>query len=130
MSRIILDEWLTNIIGKPTYSLQNFNINLKQKNLPRKQVFIWSKISIDDIERLICLQRLGFYIVDTNIQLYFSKKPSLMNNSNIRFAKSGDETEVKVIAKNAFKYDRFNMDLYISNQIASKNKENWVANFF
>ena len=130
MNKIILDEWLTNLIGKPTYSLQKFNVNIKLKDLPEKQVFIWSKISVDDIERLICLQRLGFYIVDTNIQLSLSKKPSLMNNPNIRFAKLGDEAEVKVIAKSAFKYNRFNMDPYISNQIASKIKENWVANFF
>ena len=130
MNKIISDDWLSKIISKPTYWLQDFNINLSQKDLPEGTLFIWSKISVDDIERLICLQRLGFYIIDTNIQFSLSKKISHLNNPNLRFAKSSDETKVRAIAKSAFDYSRFYRDPKISNQIASKIKEEWVGNFF
>ena len=92
MNKIILDNWLSKLINKPTYSLQKFNLSLTQKELPKGKVLIWSKIPVDDIERLICLPRLGFYVVDTNIQFSLSKKLSLKNNLNIRFAQSSDKT--------------------------------------
>ena len=130
MNKIILDNWLSKLINKPTYSLQKFNLSLTQKELPKGKVLIWSKIPVDDIERLICLLRLGFYVVDTNIQFSLSKKLSLKNNLNIRFAQSSDKTQVKAIAKNAFHHSRFYKDINITNKIACKIKEEWVSNFF
>ena len=130
MSKIILDGWLSNIVGKPVYELKTFQTTLKQKDFPAGQLFIWSKIPVDDIERSVCLQKLGFYIVDTNIQFSLSKKISLKNNSNLRFANSSDEPELRALAKDAFEYNRFNRDPNIPNEIASKIKEEWVGNFF
>jgi len=130
LSKIILDEWLSNIVGKPVYELKTFQTTLKQKDFPAGQLFIWSKIPVDDIERSVCLQKLGFYIVDTNIQFSLSKKISLKNNSNLRFANSSDEPELRALAKDAFEYNRFNRDPNIPNEIASKIKEEWVGNFF
>ena len=130
MIKIITDDWLSKIINKPAYALQEFNTNLTQKDLPEGQIFIWSKISVEDIEKLVCLQNLGFYVVDTNIQFSLSKELFLKNNFNIRFAKPSDEMEIKLIAKNAFKHSRFYRDPYISNQVACKIKEEWVGNFF
>lgn len=128
--KIILDDWLTRIIGKPVYHLQNFSTNFEKKDLPKSQMFIWSKVPVDDIEKLTCLQNLGFYLVDTNIQFSLSKKILLKNSSNVRFAKSSDELAVRALAKNAFKYNRFNKDSNISNEAASRIKEDWVGNFF
>lgn len=128
--KIISDDWLTRIIGKPVYHLKNFSTNFEKKDLPKNQMFIWSKVPVDDIERLTCLQNLGFYLVDTNIQFSLSEKIILKNSSNIRFAKSSDELAIRALAKNAFKYNRFNKDLNISNEAASRIKEEWVGNFF
>ena len=48
----------------------------------------------------------------------------------MRFAQSRDELVVRSIAKNAFKYNRFNNDPNIAKEIACKIKEDWAGNFF
>lgn len=130
MNKIILEEWLSRVIGKPVYLMKSFNTSLKKKDLPKGQMFIWSKISVDDIKGLIFLQRLGFYIVDTNIQFSLTKKISSENNYNLRFAKSSDEPQIRAIAKKSFKNSRFYKDPNISKNVANKIKEEWVGNFF
>ena len=130
MNKIILDEWLSTMVSKPAYLLQLNHANLKQKDLPKGKIFIWSKISVADIKRLICLQKLGFYIVDTNTKFSLSKKIRFVNNSKLRFAKSSDEFEVRALAKNAFKFSRFYKDPNISTKVACKIKEEWAGNFF
>ncbi len=130
MNKITSDEWLSSIVGKPVYELKAFETNLKPNDFPTGQLFIWSKIPTDNIDKLICLQRLGFYIVDTNVQFSLSKKISHKNKSNLRFANSSDEADLRALARNAFKYNRFIRDPNISSEIASKIKEEWVGNFF
>ena len=130
MDKIVLDEWLSSIIGKPVYLLQSFKTNFKLQDLPDGQIFVWTKVPVNDVEKLILLQKLGFYIVDTNVQLSISEKIYPINNANIRFAKSGDESQIRALAKNSFKYNRFYKDPNISKDIASKIKEKWVGNFF
>lgn len=130
MNKIISDEWLSSIVGKSVYELKTFENNLKPNDFPTGQLLIWSKIPVDNIHKLICLQKLGFYIVDTNIQFSLSDKISFKNKSNLRFANSSDETDVRALARKVFKYNRFNQDPNISSEIASKIKEEWVGNFF
>ena len=130
MNKITSDEWLSSIVGKPVYELKAFETNLKPNDFPTGQLFIWSKIPTDNIDKLICLQRLGFYIVDTNVQFSLSNKISHKNKSNLRFANSSDEADLRALARNAFKYNRFIRDPNISSEIASKIKEEWVGNFF
>ena len=130
MDKIVLDEWLSSIIGKPVYLLQSLKTNFKLQDLPDGQIFVWTKVPVNDVEKLILLQKLGFYIVDTNVQFSISEKIYPINNANIRFAKSGDESQIRSLAKNSFKYNRFYKDPNISKDIASKIKEKWVGNFF
>ena len=127
---IILDDWLSKIISKPVYQLKQFSTTIEIENLPKNEMFIWSKIPVDDIEKLIHLQKLGFYLVDTNIEFSLSKQMDPKKILNTRFAKSSDEIAVRSIAKSAFKYNRFNRDPNISDKIASKIKEEWAGNFF
>ena len=128
--KIVSDDWLSKQVGKPVYHLQDFLSSLEKKDLPENQMFIWSKISVDDIKKLTCLQKLGFYLVDTNIQLSLSEKIILKHSSNVRFAQSSDESEVRALARNSFKHNRFNNDPNISKEIACKIKEDWAGNFF
>ena len=130
MNKIISDVWLSGLIKKQSYTIKKFDLNLKKKDLPEGNVFIWSKIPVNDIDRLICLQKLGFYIVDTNVQFSLSNKIISNNNYNLRFARSVDDFEIRAIANNAFKHDRFHVDPNISNQTANKIKEEWAGNFF
>ena len=127
---IIPDDWLSKIICKPVYHLKQFSTNFEIKDLPKNEIFVWSKIPVDDIEKLICLQKLGFYLVDTNIELSLSKKMVFKKCSNVRFAQANDEIAVRSIAKNAFKYDRFQRDPNISGKTATNIKEEWAGNFF
>lgn len=124
------DDWLSKIICKPVYHLKQFSTSFEIKDLKKKEIFIWSKIKVDDVEKLICLQKLGFYLVDTNIEFSLSKEMVPKKSSNVRFARANDEIAVRSIAKNAFKYDRFHRDPNISDNIASKIKEEWAGNFF
>lgn len=127
---IIPDEWLSKIIGKPVYYLKQFSNSFENNDLPKNEMFVWSKIPVDDVEKLIQLQKIGFYLVDTNIELVLSKQMDPKKILNARFAKSSDEIAVRSIAKSAFKYNRFNRDPNISDKIASKIKEEWAGNFF
>jgi len=130
LNKIISDKWLSKIFRKPVYSLQKFHTNLDKKDLPKGKMFIWSKIPVDDVKRLICLQKLGFYTVDINIQFSLSKKITFSNDLNLRFAKSSDELEVRALAKKAFIHSRFYKDPKIPNKVACKIKEEWAGNFF
>ena len=130
MNKIILDKWLSKIMNKPSYLLKKFDKSLKKKDLPKGRIFIWSKIPVHDIKKLIFLQKLGFYIVDTNVQLSFSNKKKSSNNSLLRFAEMTDEIGVRALAKKAFTQSRFYKDPKISNKIACKIKEEWARNFF
>ena len=84
--KIVSDDWLSKLIGKPAYHLQDFLNSFEKKDLPENQMFIWSKIPVDDIKKLTCLQKLGFYLVDTNIQFSLSEEIILKYSSNVRFA--------------------------------------------
>jgi len=130
VKEIISDHWLSKLIGKPAYFLQTISNSLDQRYFPKGSIFMWSKIPVNDIEKLIYFQKLGFYVVNTNIQLSLSKKIESRNNFNIRFAKPNDELQVRGIAKNSFQYDRFSKDPNISSEIACKIKEEWAGNFF
>lgn len=128
--KIVSDKWLSRIIGKPVYCLEYFLDNIEHKDLPEGQMFIWSKIPVEDNKRLTRLQKLGFYLVDTNIQFYLAKKINFQYSLNVRFAQPDDELEIRALAKNSFEYNRFNKDPNISKEIASKIKEDWAGNFF
>ena len=130
MNKIILDDWLSRILKRPAYSLKKFNTNLKQKDLPKGKKFIWSKVSVNDIKRLVCLENLGFYVVDTNVNFILSENINTPKTSNLRFAKQSDEKQVRALAKNAFKQSRFYKYPKITNKKASKIKEEWAGNFF
>ena len=130
MKQIVLDSWLSKLMGKPAYVLKgSFDESLK-KDLPKGEFFIWTKISIDDLAKLEYLKKLGFYIVDTNIQLSLNTKINETKNTNIRFANSTDEQTIKNLAKTSFKFNRFNLDPQISKKIASEIKQEWVGGFF
>ena len=130
MSFIVYDEWLSKIIGKKAYNLQNsFNV-ISKEYFPKDEIFIWTKIPILETDKLINLQKLGFYIVDTNVQLSSKNFNHKYINNDVRFAKPEDEKSVKDIAKNSFELSRFHLDNQITQNTACKIKEEWAGNYF
>ena len=130
MKRIVLDNWLSKLMGKPAYVLKSAFDDLTKQDLPKDEIFIWTKISVNESAKLDCLQKLGFYIVDTNIQLSLNTRMSDTKNTSIRFANSTDEQAIKDLAKTSFKYSRFHLDPKISDKVANKIKEEWAGNYF
>lgn len=135
----IYDEWLSKILKKKCHTL-NFieNINLKEIEMNfAYPVFLTARIPTNDFIHLKLLQELGFYIVDTNIQLI--KKNTVTQNIEkkinseditITLAQDIDELAIIDIAKNSFRFSRFHNDPKIANEIANKIKSEWVAGFF
>jgi RimJ/RimL family protein N-acetyltransferase len=130
LTKLILDKWLSELIGKQTYILHLTENRITKKILPTGKSFIWTKIPVDNITGLINLQKIGFYIVDTNIQLSMNKNINNTNDNKIRFAKPEDEQIIRLLARHAFSYNRFQVDPNISERIALKIKEEWVGNYF
>ncbi len=130
MNFIFYDEWLSKIIGKQTFYLKNSLNIISKESFPKDEFFIWTKIPILETDKLITLQKLGFYIVDTNVQL--SLKHFIHNNINntVRFAEPEDEKYIRNIAKNSFGFSRFHLDHQISQNTACKIKEEWAGNYF
>jgi ribosomal protein S18 acetylase RimI-like enzyme len=90
------------------------------------------KVPVSNIYDCNHLQRLNFFLVDTNIQLQkLSDKSSLLaNNLDVRFSKSSDQDAVLKIAANSFTYDRFHNDPDITQEAAEKIKVEWAKNYF
>lgn len=125
----VYDEWLSDVMSKPTYALHNLNDG-NLICLPKGDSFIYAKVPTDSVSKLILLQQMGFYIVATNVQFILSN-PSLENGIvEARFAELEDCTAVKALAHEAFHYDRFHQDPNISNEVASNIKQEWANNFF
>ena len=130
MKEIIFDDWLSQILKKNVYFLKNSFSNFNENSFPSENFLIWTKILVSDINKLNYLQKIGFYIVDTNVQLISSYIGKIADNTNVRFAKPTDEKFVKNIARNSFKHSRFHLDPEIPDNIARSIKELWARNFF
>ena len=132
LKEIIFDDWLSQIIKKNVYFLKNSFSNFNENFFPNENFLIWTKIPVTDIKKLNYLQKIGFYIVDTNVKLISSyiNIDKDEDHTNIRFAKPDDEKYVKDIAKNSFEHSRFHLDPEIPYNIACSIKELWAKNFF
>jgi ribosomal protein S18 acetylase RimI-like enzyme len=130
LKQIVLDKWLSELMGKPAYNLQGPHEGLVKQDLPKGEMFIGAKIPVEDIAELVHLQKLGFYVVDTNIQLSLIANMEDRDNTNVRFAEPGDEQAIRVLARSAFKHNRFHRDLQIPDEVACKIKEEWAGNYF
>ncbi len=135
---IIKDEWLSGIFGHDVYAVildSAFTGGTgpkSLKDLQRSRVFLYSKVSCDDLNGIGFLNDSGFYLVDTNV--VFEKKISLSHGEvslqMSRFAGSDDEDAVARIAESAFTLSRFHRDENISDTTANRIKGEWARNYF
>lgn len=93
-------------------------------------MFVGAKVSVQDVATLTHLQKQGFYVIDTNIQLSASGKIHHAEKTLVRFAEPDDENEVRSMARCSFAHNRFHRDPEISDFVASKIKEEWAGNYF
>lgn len=121
------DVWLSSMLGNDAYHLKNF------ADLPAEipaNTFIDAKVDVENISVVIEIQRRGFYLVDTNVQLKCDAISFTQNHSSCRFATPGDEDAVRSIAGNAFSKSRFHLDPSIPKTKADLIKIEWAGNFF
>lgn len=133
MSELVLNNWLSDFLGKPAYQVHGTPSELSATHLPQGNTFIEARVSAQDAVGLLHLQQLGFHVIDCNLTLERRAKEVGAWSGfthNVRFAREYDELSVCALAYEAFEYNRFHRDPAIPNAIASQIKEAWVTNFF
>ena len=129
------DKWLSKLMNKNTFSMDihiamQQSVDTIEKLFPKSDTFIFCKVPTSNISGSMFLEKLGFNIVDTNIQM---KKKSNVDKrviENTRYALIKDRSRIVEIAKNSFIFSRFHLDPNIDNNIANLIKEKWVDNYF
>lgn len=130
MNSLTQDAWLGDILGQPVYHLTGSPTAFAPHGLPPAPAFIGAKVSVGDSDGLLHLQRHGFRVVDTNIQLFRHAAPMPPATRAVRLATASDESAVRALAYASFEHNRFHRDPEISNDAASHIKEEWAANYF
>ena len=119
------DEWLSQYFapGSAYRYLKPFDTS----NFPNG--FIYAKVQADEIEAFSGLIIQGFKLAE--VSLGFVQQRGVDEDTYCcRFANDADKQQVAQIAKDAFTCSRFYRDPSIPHSLASKIKEDWVANYF
>lgn len=139
------DKWLSGVLACETYrlnldgscieALRNNNSHAfiyLNEILQKSPVFIYCKIKTTGLIFIRYLEKLGFYLIDTNViyQKKFNPYHKTSNNENLRFASIGDMNNVVQLARENFVFSRFHLDPQISNAEANKLKGEWAKNYF
>lgn len=140
------DEWLSDVLERQTFKLtvneellavwQDWKSEKQfrqwQESLPCSS-FVYTKIPALAVHTARILQRLGFFLVDTQVtfeKAISDQSPSTPPNVEVRLAQPNDEKGACSLAGSAFRYSRFHLDPLIPRQLANRVKTEWVANYF
>ena len=133
MIHFLHDAWLSDIFAKPVFSIGGNLLEVKKSDLPKQSAFIQARVASEDVGTLVHLQSLGFSVIDCNVSLELANThlPSLKFDRKLtRFSQKSDENEVRSLAREIFSQNRFHRDPRISNDLASRIKEEWAGNFY
>jgi ribosomal protein S18 acetylase RimI-like enzyme len=122
-----LDGWLSEILGKPAYHWTGAE---PVDALPAGPAFVDAKVSTDDVAGLLRLQTRGFAVLDVNIQMSRDAVTIPAGTVRVRAATPGDAAAVRMLASEAFVYDRFHRDPKIGHDAAARLKAEWAENYF
>jgi ribosomal protein S18 acetylase RimI-like enzyme len=104
--------------------------------LRTSKTFAFAKVNPLEIAAAAELQRNGFYLVDTNVQLELDSLNESTRSArfSIRMAARNEPEQVvrsiARIAETAFDYTRFHLDPKVPKQVANHIKGSWVLNYF
>lgn len=123
------DEWLSQYFKGGAYSYSKSHHKDCQEI---QQGFVYTKVPSENQDEINTLIKDGFKLVE--VLVLFEQKNPVANHTkpenNIGFVKSEDEQGILEIAKNAFLTSRLYQDSRIPHAVASRIKEDWVANYF
>ena len=98
------------------------------------EAFVFAKTATSDVASVAALQRLGFHLIETQVQLERElaslAAPATADGITIRHARGDDESAVEEIARASFRFTRFHLDPGIDDDIANEIKAQWTRNFF
>ena len=123
------DTWLTNTLGFNAYNATG-NLLLLNKNKILPYRFIDAKTDLTAFDEIENLQKIGFRLIDTNVQFKTSYISLSKSYNGCRFAVPSDKEVIKKIAAESFIFSRFHLDKRISIDKANKIKSEWAGNFF
>jgi dTDP-4-amino-4,6-dideoxy-D-galactose acyltransferase len=132
------DPWMSSVLMRPVWRLK------PPESLPTFPIeplkfepgsFAYAKIATNNFFLRTRLQKAGFFLADTSIQLQKKLLPSeldsdLNQNLTIRWALPEDRILVVNLARRSFKYSRFHTDPEFGTPLADEIKAAWVNNFF
>lgn len=134
---IIFDQFLSEQLEKDVFRViikKDYNQSNQKmiEDLQSKNVFLYCKIPVENMQAMGHLSALKFQLVETNVTL---EKDILMEeeftfHNEIRLANSQDEEQTVNVAAASFEYSRFHADVKVSKQKANKIKAEWVRNYF
>ncbi len=125
------DVWLSKQIGFNAYDLKK-PLNLDFSDLEKK-LFITLKMQNSKKKKISKAIKENFKFIDINYKFVKKiKKKKIITNQNIscQFSKLSDKEDILSIAKEAFKYSRFQIDKRIPKNIFNKIQSAWISNFF
>jgi ribosomal protein S18 acetylase RimI-like enzyme len=135
--KFVPDAWLAELFGCGVFRasfdedevLDPETIFAKTK-LPER-AFYYAKVTVDSVARANALAGAGFHLVDVNV--VFERQPAPQPRPDgsilVRDFQPEDETATLEIAHTAFRYSRFHLDPFVSNELANTIKREWVANY-
>lgn len=136
---IIRDAWLSDIFGYDVFRLILDSSFIQScdggslEDLQKRHVFVYSKVSTDNLEGVCFLETNGFNLVDTNIVFDKEIVPGgsrKYRNPGVRFARKEDEDGVVGVAGSSFTFSRFHLDMNIPDESANRIKVEWARNYF
>lgn len=134
MTELAEDEWLSGLMGMPSYRLigAEFRTHWKSR-LPAGKSFVFAKLPPASVETAKDLCHAGFTLVDTSIVLEKAPGSSCVNGANpdisVSLAAPGDFDAATDIAGSCFEFSRFHLDPLIPNRIADNIKREWVMSY-
>ena len=141
---IVQDQWLTQVLQRDVYRLfVDVNLIRKAKDKTSREyklltelqsglVFIYSKVTPQDLAAVSFLESRGFNLIDTNIT--FDKPIVPMHNftsaSTIRFSAPRDRNQAVELARKSFVCSRFHLDSAFTREAADTIRAEWIKNYF
>lgn len=139
------DEWLAGVLQRPVYRFDIGDNHAEEHRetmagrpldidsaMAMPRVFIYSKVSPQQVGQVSFLEEKGFRLVDTNILLSKPRSACFKDDGHIlcRFASGSDEEETVTLAGHAFMFSRFHLDAAFDTDTANHIKSEWARNYF
>ncbi|HEX5425736.1 MAG TPA: GNAT family N-acetyltransferase [Candidatus Acidoferrales bacterium] len=135
--RLNPDAWLTKRLGKPSFHMAGKvnGLSLEQspvvQKLAEQNLFVDAKIPVADVASVESVCRMGFSLIDTNVQFIISLSDiPAVSMDGITFAAPEMASAIGEIAATSFSEDRFHRDPAIPDSVADNLKRCWATNFF